>query len=483
MNELIKSTILNTDSYKASQWVQYPPETEYVNSYIEARGGRYDEHVFFGLQYILKEYLSKRITKKQIDFAEKVWKLHGEPFYREGWEYILKKHKGKLPLRIRAVREGTILPVKNVVLSVINTDPKCYWLTSYIEPMLLRIWYPMTVATQSYSIKKVIYKYMKDTGSNMTGLDFMLHDFGSRGVSSLESAAIGDMAHLVSFKGSDTISGTLAALDYYGGGKTLEENIDAGKMFSFSVPASEHSTITSWTKIGEVNAYRNMIKQYGKPGAIFSVVSDSYDIGYAVKELWGKQLKDEVIACGGRLVVRPDSGNPADIVLACVRALDYAFGSTTNEAGFKVLNPCVRVLQGDGINQMSVEAILSCLMHFGYAAENVVLGMGGALLQQIDRDTMQMAMKASAALVEKEWRDVFKAPVTDTMKHSKKGIVEVYTNLTTGKIETHRVEDAANDPNLESLMYTAFEDGTVFSDDAFEVVQERFEMYFLQAVA
>lgn len=486
MNQLIKSTILNTDSYKPSQWIQYPPSTTYVRSYIESRGGLYDKTVFVGLQYIIKEYLMKPITKRQIAFAKKVWALHGEPFNEEGWNYILEQHGGRLPIRIRAVKEGAVIPTKNCLVVVENTDPNCYWLTSYIETLLLRLWYPITVASQSYAIREVIYKYMAETGSDMGGFNFMLHDFGSRGVSSLESAGIGDLAHLaVGWMGSDTITGALTALEYY-----TDYDFDADDedfsaltldlMFAFSVPASEHSTITSWERVGELNAYRNMIEKFGKPGAIFSVVSDSYNIDHAVNELWGKQLRDEVLACGGRLVVRPDSGNPADVVLRCVQGLDRAFGSTENAAGFKVLNPSVRVIQGDGINLQSVDGILMCLKAFGYAAENVVFGMGGALLQHVDRDTQKFAMKCSAAKVDDEWRDVFKDPITDSGKTSKKGRIEVFINVHTGEIKTMRLEEATED--WFNLMDDVFVNGELVREHTFPEVRARVDSFFAASV-
>jgi nicotinamide phosphoribosyltransferase len=482
MNQLIKSTILNTDSYKPSQWVQYPPNTTYIRSYIESRGGLYNKTVFVGLQYIIKEYLMKPITKRQIAFAKKVWALHGEPFNEEGWNYILNVHGGRLPIRIRAVKEGAVIPTKNALVVVENTDPNCYWLTSYIETMLLRLWYPITVASQSYAIREVIYKYMVETGSDMAGFNFMLHDFGSRGVSSLESAGIGDLGHLaVGWMGTDTITGALTALEYY-----TDYDFDADDeefsaltpelMFGFSVPASEHSTITSWERVGELNAYRNMIEKYGKPGAIFSVVSDSYNIDHAVNELWGKQLRDEVLACGGRLVVRPDSGNPADVVLRCVQALDLAFGSTVNARGFKVLNPSVRVIQGDGINLQSVDGILMCLKAFGYAAENVVFGMGGALLQHVDRDTQKMAMKCSAAKVDDRWVDVFKDPITDPGKTSKKGRIELFRNSITGEFKTLRVEEATDE--WINQMVDVFVDGDLTTEYTFPEVRSTVQAAF-----
>lgn len=224
----IHNLLLNTDSYKLSHFLQYPPETEYISSYIESRGGRFDEVVFFGLQYYLKAYLSTPFTLEDILEADQVARLHGLPFHREGWEKILKKHHGRLPLRIEAVPEGTLIKTHNVMLQVVNTDPEFYWLPSFIETSLLRaIWYPSTVATLSREIKKIIADYLVETAENRDGIDFKLHDFGSRGVSSFESAGIGGLAHLVNFQGTDTLTAVIFAKDYY--------HCD---MAAYSIPAS-----------------------------------------------------------------------------------------------------------------------------------------------------------------------------------------------------------------------------------------------------
>ena len=174
-----KSILLNTDSYKFSQYNQYPEGTTNVYSYVESRGGVWKQTVFFGLQIFLKEYLSKPITQNDIDTTELIATAHGEPFNREGWEYILREHNGFLPIRIKAVPEGSVIPVKNVLATVENTDPKCWWLTSYVETSLLRaIWYGTTVCSNSYESKRIIHDYLVKTGYP-TLIYFKLHDFGA----------------------------------------------------------------------------------------------------------------------------------------------------------------------------------------------------------------------------------------------------------------------------------------------------------------
>ncbi len=412
--KLAKNIILNTDSYKVSMFKQYPAGTTGVYSYIESRGGRYDRTVFFGLQAFIKEYLLEPITQSDIDIADEIITAHGEPFNRAGWQYILDKHNGYLPVVIRAVPEGTVVPVKNVLATIENTDPECFWLTTWLETALLRaIWYPTTVATQSWTIKRVILDYLEKTG-DPTLIDFKLHDFGARGVSSLESAAIGGASHLVNFMGSDTISGVLYAREYYGAG-----------IAGFSIPAMEHSTVTSWGRKGEVDAYRNMLTTYGKQGAIFAAVSDSYDIYNAASKLWGEELRQQVIDSGAVVVIRPDSGDPETVCLKLVQILHDKFGAVKNSKGFWVLNN-VRLIQGDGVNEHTIRCILGAFQAYGYSADNIAFGMGGALLQQLNRDTQKFAMKCSSALVNGEWIDVQKDPVTDSGKKSKAGRVSLW---------------------------------------------------------
>jgi len=455
--------ILSTDSYKHSQYKQYPPNTTSVFSYIEARGGRYDETVFFGLQGFIKKYLTTPITMADINQAEVIINGHIGPglFNRDGWEYVLNEHDGYLPLKIRAVPEGTVIGTKNVLVAVENTDPNCFWLTSFIETAMLRVWYPITVATKSREIKKVIKTYLEMTSdeSALEGLPFKLHDFGARGVSSEESAGIGGAAHLVNFMGTDTIEGIVWAMEYY--------NTDIP---GFSVPASEHSTMTSWGRENESDAYKNMIEQFGGDFPIVSVVSDSYDIFNAVENIWGDELKDIVDESGSMLVIRPDSGEPAEVVSKIATLLDSKFGSTVNTKGFKVLNG-VRILQGDGLNDIAdFSIILSTLTSLGFSTDNVVFGMGGGLLQQVNRDTCKMAMKASYTIADGSGRDVYKDPITDSGKRSKRGKLGlIYQD---GVYKTVSEKEAGED----DILQTVYCDGKLFNEATLEEIRKRAEV-------
>jgi len=402
--------ILNTDSYKASHWLQYPPGTEATFFYVESRGGVYDRTVFFGLQTILKDALGTPVTPAMIDEARAFFAAHGEPFNEAGWRHVVDAHGGRLPLRIRAVPEGAVVPTHNALVTIESTDPRAFWLPSYVETLLLRLWYPVTVATVSWHAKRTIREFLLKTSDDPDGqIGYKLHDFGARGVSSLESAGIGGAAHLVNFLGTDTISGVLAVRRHY-----------HEPMAAHSIPAAEHSTITSWGREREVDAYRNMLAQFARPGAVVAVVSDSYDLFRAIGEHWGRTLKDEVIRSGGVVVVRPDSGDPVDVVHRSLMLLDEAFGSTVNGKGYKVLEH-VRVIQGDGITPTSLRAILERITSAGFATDNVAFGMGGALLQRLDRDTQKFALKCSATRIGGRWIDVYKQPVTDPGKVSRRG--------------------------------------------------------------
>ncbi|MEM7430519.1 MAG: nicotinate phosphoribosyltransferase [Pseudomonadota bacterium] len=450
--------ILNVDSYKTSHYLQYPPGAEVVSSYIESRGGDYDNAVFFGLQFFLKEYLSKPITREHIEEAADILAAHGVPFNRSGWEYILDTHGGYLPLEVEAIPEGTRLPISNVLVQVQNTDPKTAWLTSYVETALLRaVWYPTTIATRSFECRETIRKALEDTADSIDGLEFKLHDFGARGVSSRESAEIGGAAHLLSFLGTDTINGITAARRYYG-----------ADMPGFSIPAAEHSTITCWGREREVDAYRNMLNQFAGTDKLVAVVSDSYDLFNAIDNLWGSSLKEQVVNNGGTVVIRPDSGNPADIVCESIRRLMDRFGYRENSKGFLVLPDYVRVIQGDGISPTQIRQILSVMKIHRLSAENVAFGMGGELLQNVNRDTMQFAMKASAIQIDGEWSDVYKDPVTDAGKASKRGRLALVND--DDSVRTIREVDLADQDNL---LRPVFRNGELLVDDSFDVVRNR----------
>lgn len=450
-----------TDSYKVSHYKQYPPNTTSVYSYFESRGGEFPSTTFFGLQYYLKKYLSTRVTQADINEACDFFDAHfGQEgvFNRKGWEHIVNKHGGRLPVRIKAVPEGTVVPNRNVLMTIENTDPECYWLTNWLETMLVQVWYGSTVASQSRHMKKTLLDFLHRTGDPSL-IDFKLHDFGYRGVSSIETAGVGGAAHLVNFKGTDTVAGLTTARDYYG-----------SPMAGFSIPAAEHSTITSWGLENEVDAFRNMLTAY--PTGLVAVVSDSRDIFAACSDLWGNQLKDEVLNRDGVLVVRPDSGDPPTVVVKVLQALANAFGGEYNDKGYLVLNPKVRAIQGDGIDPEMLTKILEATTANKLSADNIAFGSGGGLLQKLNRDTLKFAFKCSSVVVDGEQRDVYKDPITDTGKSSKRGRLKLTT--TAGAHGPVFATVAESDPG-DDLLQTVYENGEVVKEYDFEDVRRNAE--------
>jgi len=469
---LMGNLVLNGDSYKYSHWPQYPADTTELFSYIEARGTTTGakETMVTGMQPFIKQYLSVRITHADVDVAKKIIEAHGEPFNEAGWRRIVDVHGGYLPVRIRTVKEGTVVPVSNAIVTCESTDPELAWVESFIETALLRaIWYPTTVATNSFHCKRLIMKALQKSSDDPEGeILFKLHDFGARGVSSLESAAIGGAAHLINFMGTDTVSGILHTMQYYDADYTAT---------GFSIPAAEHSTITSWGRANEFAAYANMVEQYAKPGKIFAIVSDSYDIFNAVEEHFiNGGLLAKVKERGATVVIRPDSGDPTRVPVQIIELLCNKYGFTMNSKGYKVLPPEVRVIQGDGITPRSLETILENLLLNGYSASNIAFGMGGGLLQMVNRDTYKFAMKCSAAKVAGKWVDVFKDPITDHGKVSKKGRVTLVQHRETKEFRTMRIDELeagnhvsswydATDLNSpwQDAMVTVYENGPVES--------------------
>ena len=453
-----RSILLNTDSYKVGMYKQYPADVEYVYSYIEARGGLYDEVVAGLLQPFVREYLMKPFTEEDINFAATIWPAFGNVFPEAEIRSMLKKHNGYWPVAVYAVPDGTVVKTKNVLAVVVNTDSEFPFATTWIETALLRAaWYSSTVATNSREIKKVILKYLEASG-DPTGVDFKLHDFGARGASSFETAGLGCLSHAVNFMGSDTMIGQLLAMKYY----------DVKTPIIFSIPASEHSTITAWGKESEKEAYRNMIKQFGKPGVIFACVSDSYDI-YRACHMWG-DLAEDIKACGATLVVRPDSGDPTVVVPRCLEILETYFGAVRNNKGYKVLNN-VRMIYGDGITKLTIETILRTAVDIhGYSADMLAFGQGGALLQAVTRDDQQYAMKCSAVYRsgDEAWQDVFKDPITDQGKTSKKGLVTLF-RTDEGEYITAQAE------NLTQMHYSAlrlrYRNGVAYNEMTFDEVR------------
>ena len=445
-----QNLLLKTDSYKFTHHLMYPPGTTCVRSYLESRGGFFDNTVFFGLQYYLKEYLSGLVFKaSDIQEASVFANAHfGNPriFNHKGWTDLYTKYQGRLPVRIKAVKEGSVIPIHNVLMTIENTDPDFPWLTNYLETLLLKVWYPITVCTLSREIKKVIGKALHRTGTPSL-LPFKLHDFGYRGVSSEETAAIGGAAHLVNFQGTDTIAGITFLSEYY----------DSESMPGYSIPATEHSTITIWGESRECVAYENLLNVY--PEGMVACVSDSWDVERAVREYWGDTLREKIMQRNGTLVIRPDSGDPVKVLSKVFNIIAERFGSEVNSKGWRVFPSCVRVIQGDGVNYHSILNMVSQLTREGWSMDNWGFGMGGALLQQLNRDTQNFAIKCSSATINGRDVDVSKKPTTDPSKASKPGRLALLS-MGNGRYSTVPVPNG-HEYLPGDLLETVFEDGDI----------------------
>lgn len=451
--------ILNIDSYKLSHHLQYPAGTTGISAYIEPRGqSQMPDIVFFGLQMFLKQHLSRPVTQADIEEAEPIARLHGMPFNRAGWQRIVDRFAGYLPLQIEALPEGMLVRRGVPMVQVTNTDPESAWLTSYVETALLRaIWYPSSIATTTRRIKLALQPFVERTcDTPEETLLTRLYDFGARGTASLEQAGLGGAAHLLHFTSTDTLTGVLYAREYYG-----------AEMAGYSIPASEHTTMTAWGQAGEQAAYDHMIDTFG--AGAYSVVSDSYDIANAVSEIWGKALHDKVIAAGGSLIVRPDSGDPIDTPVQVLAQLAYAFGTSLNGKGYKVLNHNIRVLQGDGIALQDINMILGRMEAMGYAAENMIFGMGASLLQKVNRDTYSFTMKASARKdSDGVWHDIFKRPANMHEKASKSGRLAVVVEG--NQLVAIRLEDLGQ---RENWLVPAWLNGRLVNEWSFEEARQR----------
>lgn len=453
--------IRRTDSYKESQHNQRPPGCSSIYSYLESRGGLFPKTVIFGNQYYMRTLAGRQVSPEDIDLGERHINAHfngSVPFHRKGWEYIHNRHNGRLPLLICAPPEGSVIETNNVIMTVENTDQNTEvpmdFLVNYVETALMRTWYPIGVASLSYHCREIIWKYLMKTGTP-EAIWFKLHDFGSRGVSSGESAALGGAAHLVSFMGTDTEEAISFLFDHYGA--------TFAKYPAFSVPASEHSTMTPWGRAGEMRAYANMLEKY--PEGFVSVVSDSWDIFNAVSDIWGRQLRDKVLARKGTVVIRPDSGEVIPTLLSIYKRLFEAFGYETNNKGYKVLPPQVRVIQGDGITYHTLEPILAAMEAEGISADNITFGMGGGLLQKIDRDTQSMAMKCSDAIINGQHVDVYKESRGKGSKRGRLALIKTSTGYA-----TVRIGDAEITGNV---LRPIFRDGEVLCDENIYDVRHR----------
>jgi nicotinamide phosphoribosyltransferase len=458
------SLICRVDSYKFSHPFAYPRNIRGMSSYGEARMKRSDVVVPFGMQLLIKRFLTDRITQADVDAAEKFAIAHfgRKLFDRKAWEKVVTAYGGKLPLIIRSVPEGTVMSGGLPLYSVTVLDEDLFWMSAGFETLIQRgIWYPTTIASRDLIIKRVIKAFYEHTGADMGLLPFSYHDFGGRGVSSAETAEIGGAAHLVSFLGSDTVEGILTANFYY-----------KEAMAAYSVYATEHSIECSFGGgTQDALAYlRHQIAQ-APAGSIVSIVIDGYDV-YREAELLCTQLRDEIIAAQVKVVFRPDSGDMMEVVPRILRMQEQAFGVKMTHKGYKHIQH-VGVIQGDGVDHDSIVALLKLVTDMGYSADCVIFGSGGDLLQKVNRDTLKFAQKASSILVDGEWKGIAKDPVTDSGKKSKEGVLTTVRNRLTGELIPARIDLGPLDSNFEDIMQLVYHTGELYNETTLAEVRTR----------
>ncbi len=487
MKLLKQNFILNVDSYKSGHGKMMKDGVTALESNIIARKPtKYTTHVvMMGLQYYIQEYLDIVITTDMIDEAQEEFNQRGDTFDRAFWEHIVDKYNGKLPLHIRAIPEGTVVPVGCPLVRCMCSDERVNVLASYVETQLQRaVHFQTTIASNVRSIKE----FLADTMQQHAGhrfVDYHLHNFGDRGASCYEAAMLASAAHGALFSGSDCSDGNRFVKAYY----------HTNKSYLSSVMASEHSATCSNSDANKrddfnmaikmVRLWEQKVHDYLASGSvgippIVSVVIDTYDAYRFVREYIGTRLKStiEEIAksCpGAKLVMRPDSGNPLTMPIEIVEILMDKFGFTVNEQGYKVLPSYIGVIQGDGINEDSIRAIVGNLENKKLSLENLVFGMGGKLVHpEKGRDTYSFAMKGSAQkLIDGTWEDLFKDPITDVSKRSLRGRVTTYKCKVTGKIIAERVELQEVNKQLEDMMVDVYLNGEIKNLCTYDEVRTR----------
>ncbi len=464
--------LMHTDVYKLGHMEQYKKGTNKIYSYLVARSDKVIPYtVFYGLQYYLKKYLMQGVSKENVDeFLATRKNLLGV----DASEDVKSKlyglaALGYIPLKIKAIDEGSVVPVKNALMSITNTKDGFEWVVGYFESILLNIWNTTTVASYDMSLKVLCKKYAKATCDDEGHLPFQVHDFGYRGCSSEETAALSGSAHLINFLGTDTIPAVKLAKDVY----------RATEPVGLSVPATEHSVMCSFGPEHEFEAFENILDLY--PKGIVSVVSDTYNLWNVLCNFVPK-LKERILAREGKLVFRPDSGDPEKILcgdpeakngspawFGVIRLLDMEFGSTKNSKGFKVLNPKVGVIYGDGIYFKRFQSILYTMKEMGYASSNLVVGIGGLLLQQHSRDEQGFAIKATYSEVNGVAQELMKDPITDPGKKSHMGLLQLSKN-SAGEYVTK--DHCTWEEEKNSLLTTVFIDGKLVKETTFDVIRK-----------
>ena len=478
-----------TDFYKTDHRRQYPIGTELVYSNLTARASRLEgvNHiVVFGIQYLLQEYLIDHFNQtfffgeKDVVVAQYKRRLDAALGKNTiSMEHIAALHDLQyLPVKIKALPEGTLCPIGIPFLTIVNTDPRFYWVTNFLETLICNVlWHPITSATIAFEYRKLLTHYAAATSDIPDFVKWQGHDFSMRGQSSVESSCVSGGAHLLSFYGTDTIPAIDWLEQYYHANSDVE-------LIGGSVPATEHSVMCLGSKESELETYRRLLTDV-YPKGIVSIVSDTWDYWKVLDETL-PALKDIIMARDGKLVVRPDSGDPVKIICGNTDASAHTaayfgtmellwdhFGGTINSKGYRQLDPHISVIYGDSITLARCAEISKLLMTQGFASTNMVYGIGSYTYQYVTRDTFSFAMKATAGVVNGQLIEIFKDPVTDNgIKKSAKGLLCVNHDLTLTQQCTFQQE-------TDGMLLTVFEDGMIANPDSLQMIRQRLESRLL----
>ena len=487
--------VLLKDGYKVGHKFQYPAGTTLVYSNLTPRKSRNEDIkdiVFFGLQYFIKEYLIRQFNENffQRDKTEvlNIYKRRIENYLGKDsitYDHIAALHNlGYLPLQIKALPEGSLVPMRVPVLTIKNTVPEFFWLTNMLETVMSAVlWKPITSATTAFHYLKVFTEYATETvGDDHSFIPWQGHDFSFRGMSGVEDAVMSGAAHLLSFTGTDTIPAIDFLETYY--------NADCEKeLIGGSVPATEHSVMCMGTKDSEISTFERLICEI-YPAGIVSIVSDTWDFWQVITSFL-PQLKEKIIARNGKVVIRPDSGDPVKIIAGdpdaakdspefkgAIECMWETFGGTITAKGYKLLDPHVGLIYGDSITPERQVEILEALKQKGFSSYNVVLGIGSFTYEYVTRDTFGFAMKATYGEVNGEGRAIFKDPKTDDgTKKSAKGLIAIYKNKETGSFEYK--DECSWEEEAQGELKTVFLNGKITLDQTLSEIRERLKKELL----
>ena len=491
-NYVYPATLL-CDFYKVSHREQYPKNTEYVYSTWIPRDSRIDginKVVAFGFQSFVKEYLINYFNENFFDRSkEDVVKEYKRVIkYTLGIDnpettHIEELHDlGFLPVKIKALKEGTLVPLRIPMLTIENTNPKFFWVTNYLETLMsTSLWMPSTSATVAFEYRKILNKFAMETVGSTDGVQFQGHDFSMRGMSSFESCKGSGMGHLLSFVGTDTIPAILAAENYY------NANIET-ELTGTSIPASEHSVMCAYGR-DEFESYKRIITEV-YPNGFVSIVSDTWDLWSVLTNVIGK-LKTEILARNGRVVVRPDSGDPVKILCGdpdskdelikkgVVEVLWDIFGGIITEKGYKQLDSHIGVIYGDAITLNRAMQICEKLKDKGFASINCIYGIGSYTYQYVTRDTFGFALKSTHVVIGGIEHNIYKDPVTDTDKIKKSliGRAVVIDNDGALKVIDNLSMDQQKSYSNVDLLEDIFVNGKIIKDLTFTEVRNKLASY------